>query len=137
MPTSASKAATAVSQDAGINSAFYLQYFQPSNRWAFARMDADAVLAASSRVLSNAAPTLNTWTHLVGVYNASTLDVYLYVDGSLQGAATDPTPFTSSGPLTIGRARYQSTDYDWFTGKIKDVQVFHKALTPAQIAHLD
>jgi hypothetical protein len=86
MPTSASKAATAVSQDAGINSAFYLQYFQPSNRWAFARMDADAVLAASSRVLSNAAPTLNTWTHLVGVYNASTLDVYLYVDGSLQGA---------------------------------------------------
>lgn len=137
-PTSASEASTAVSQNAGINSAFYLQYFgAEANRWAFARMDTDTVLSDAGRAESTSVPSFNTWTHLVGVYDASTSALYLYVNGDLQGTATDSTPFASTGPLVIGHARYNSTSSDAFTGDIKDVKVFNQALTAAEVEALD
>jgi hypothetical protein len=138
MPTSASFASTAVSQDAGINSAFYLQYFGgETNRWAFTRMDTDTVISKSGRAESTSVPALGTWTHLVGVYQASTGTLYLYVNGDLQGTATDKTPFASSGGLVIGRARYNSTGSDGFGGRIKEVEVFGSALGAAAVAALD
>jgi len=137
-PTSASEASTAVSQNAGVNSAFYLQYFgAEANRWAFARMDTDTVLSKSGRAESTSVPSFNTWTHLVGVYEASNSALYLYVNGDLQGTATDTTPFASSGPLVIGHARYNSTSSDFFTGDIKDVKVFNQALSAAEVEALD
>ena len=136
MPTSASKAATAVSQGAGINSAFYLQYFEPSNRWAFARMDTDTALSKAARTLSIAVARTNVWTHLVGVYTASTGSVTLYVDSVVQGSTTDTTPFASSEGLEFGGARYNNTGSDGFTGAIKDVSVFSQALSPQAVAAL-
>jgi hypothetical protein len=136
MPTSASKAATAVSQGAGIDSAFYLQYFAPDNRWAFARMDADAVVSNAARATSLAAARTNAWTHLVGVYNAPTGAVSLYVDGVAQGTTTDRTPFASTQGLEIGGARYDSSASDGFTGELRDVRVFGAALNPRQIVAL-
>ncbi|MBR7828655.1 hypothetical protein KDK95_20265 [Actinospica sp. MGRD01-02] len=134
-PTSASLASTAVSQDANINSAFYLQYFGgTANCWSFTRMDTDTVLSNGSRAESISTPQYNTWTHLVGVYSASTSALYLYVNGTLEGTAKDTTPVASSGPLIIGRARYDKKASDAFTGAIKDVQVFNAALSASEIA---
>jgi len=139
-PTSASAASTAVSQDAGINSAFYLQYFAGINDvadcWSFTRMDTDTVLSDSGRAESTSTPKFRIWTHLVGVYDASTSALYLYVNGRLEGTGKDATPFASSGPLVIGRARYNSQPSDAFAGEIKDVQVFDRALPASAIEAL-
>jgi hypothetical protein len=139
-PTSASAASTAVSQDAGINSGFYLQYFagidDAADCWSFTRMDTDTVLSDSGRAESTSTPKFDTWTHLVGVYDASTSALYLYVNGSLEGVGKDPTPFVSSGPLVIGRARYNSRPSDAFAGEIRNVEVFNRALSASAIEAL-
>jgi hypothetical protein len=36
----------------------------------------------------------------------------------------------------VGRAKYSGLPSDWFTGKIKDVEVFQKALTASQVKSL-
>jgi hypothetical protein len=137
MPTSASKAATAVSQGAGIDSAFYLQYFEPSKRWAFARLDTDTAVSKAARTTSLAAAQVNVWTHLVGVYDASTGAVSLYVNSVMQGSTTDTTPFASSAGLEFGGARLNNAASDGFTGMIRNVSVFSQALSPQEVAALD
>jgi hypothetical protein len=128
--------ATAVSQDASVDSGFYLQYFGPQNLWAFARVDSDTQSAAAHRALSDSTPQLDTWTHLVGVYDASRDALYLYVDGQLQGTAIDPTPFAANGDLAIGRAFYDGAATDGFTGLVKDVRVFDQALSSSEVGSL-
>jgi hypothetical protein len=128
---------TAVSQDANEASAFYLQFTEPSDRWAFSRVATDSSGSpAPSRALSDNPPSLSTWTHLVGVYDAAGGTETLYVNGAAQGTATDTTPFPSSGVLAIGRARFNGQDTDWLKGAIKKVEVFDTALTAQQVALL-
>lgn len=134
--TSTKGFATAVSQDGKVNSGFYLQYSVLDKRWAFARVAHDTAGSPGIRALSTSAPVTKRWTHLVGVYNAATGMLFLYVDGKAQGTAKDTTPFASSGDLAIGRALFSSQQTDWFPGQIKDVKAFNQALTPTQAAAL-
>ena len=136
LPASGQSAETVVSQDGGVDSGFYLQYFGPAGRWAFSRTATDTDNPSAHRVLSASAPALNTWTHLVGVYNAANDTGYLYVNGVAQGTATDPTPFAAPGDLAIGRAQYNGQETDWVKGAIKRVEVFSSALSAAQVAEL-
>jgi Concanavalin A-like lectin/glucanases superfamily len=137
LPASSSTDEAAVSQDASVNSAFYLEFSGSAGRWSFARLPADSNNSSTSEhALSKSGPSLNTWTHLVGVYDAATGAEQLYVNGVLQGTATDSTPFSSSGDLLIGRAQYHGSDTDWFQGAIKKVEVFDVALNAAQVGAL-
>jgi Concanavalin A-like lectin/glucanases superfamily len=136
LPPSGTYDETAVSQDGGTDSGFYLQYTEPADRWAFSRAATDSTNPNAYRALSASAPSLGTWTHLVGVYNAANDTEYLYVDGVQQGTATDPTPFAAPGDLAVGRAQYNGQDSDWLKGGIKQVEVFNTALDAAQVAEL-
>jgi hypothetical protein len=136
IPAASQAAATAVSQDGGIASGFFLQYFQPCNCWTFARVAADVANPGPYRAQTSSAAQLNAWTHLVGVYDGSNGALSLYVNGKLAGAAVDPTPFASNGPLAIGRAYYNGRQTDWFHGLITMVQVFDQALSPSEVAAL-
>ena len=136
LPASGQSAETAVSQDGGVNSGFYLQYIEPDDRWALSRSSSDSDNPGVSRALSASAPALNTWTHLVGVYNAANDTMYLYVNGVAQGTATDSTPFAAPGDLAVGRAQYNGQETDWFKGAIKKVEVFSSALSAAQVSEL-
>ncbi|MET7290507.1 LamG-like jellyroll fold domain-containing protein [Streptomyces sp. NPDC005573] len=134
--TSTRTFATAVSQDGSVNSGFYLQYSSPERRWAFARVTGDTIGAPGHRALSTAAPTLNRWTHLVGVYDGGSGELRLYVDGRPQGTSKDTTPFAASGNFVIGRGQFSSRPSDWFPGRIKNVKAFGQALSQAQVAKL-
>jgi hypothetical protein len=125
--TSAASFATAVSQDGNAKSAFYLQYDKDDNRWA---------LAGGGRALSSAPPALNTWTHLVGVRDAATQQMTLYVDGVRQSSVKETAPLASTGGLAIGRAKFDGKYADFFTGRINDVEIFDQALTASQISRL-
>ncbi|WP_274911271.1 protein kinase domain-containing protein [Streptomyces sp. WZ-12] len=127
--TSANGFATVVSQGTTGGSAFYLQYSGADHRWAFSRLGV--------RTLASKPPALNAWTHLVGVCDATTHRLHLYVNGVQQGTATDSNPNTAPGPLIIGRATFDGRPVDFFSGGIKNVQVFDRALTPDQVAELN
>src|ERR1700761_2271827 len=127
---------TIVSQDAAANSGFYLQYSGADQRWAFARVVSDTDGAAGIRALSTSGPALNTWTHLVGVFDASDDQLRLYVNGALEGIATDTTPFAATGPLVIGRGQFGGQPTDWFNGAANQIQVWNVALTSAEVANI-
>ena len=127
---------TAVSQDGSDYSGFFLEYSGSDNRWAFARQSVDAQNPTPHRALSSAPPTLNTWTPLVGEFNGATDERQLYVNGQLQGTATDPTPFTATGSLVFGRSIAGGVHSAWFPGLIDHVDIFDQALTGAQIRTL-
>ncbi|MCP2328803.1 RHS repeat-associated protein [Hamadaea flava] len=125
-----------VSQDANVDSGFELQYLKTENRWSFTRNLTDTTAASSSTAQSTAAPTLNTWTHLVGVYNAADGKMTLYVNGAAQGTAADTTPIASSGSLAIGRSKYNGATEAPFTGSIAQVQVYQRPLSASDVSSL-
>jgi hypothetical protein len=129
--------ATVVSQDGTYDSGFYLQCSGPDQRWAFARVATDTDNGpAGIRALSVSGPTLNTWTRLVGVFDASDNQLRLYVNGVLQGTATDPSPFAATGDLAIGRAQFDGQPTDWFQGAVGEIKVYNVALTTAQVGKI-
>jgi Concanavalin A-like lectin/glucanases superfamily len=132
--TSSHTFATAVSQDSGTDSGFYLQYIGASDKsWAFSRVTANDKTADGIRAMAPGA-ALRKWTHLVGVYEGSTGQLLLYVNGVLDGTAVDHEPFAATGSLAIGRAEFGGDLVDWFPGDISDVRVYASALTPHQVA---
>jgi hypothetical protein len=128
--------ATVVSQDTTVDSGFYLEYAQFVNRWDFARRSANTLDSSTDSAESDSAPELNTWTPLVGVFNAATDELQLYVNGQPQGETTDPTPYASNGDFVIGRSISSGQDGAYFPGLIGNVEVFNRALTPAQAESL-
>ncbi|MCL5412011.1 MAG: DUF2341 domain-containing protein, partial [Patescibacteria group bacterium] len=74
------------------------------------------------------------WYYIVGVYNGSTLSIY--VNGIQEGA---PTPysggvFNTSSNLAIGRSFQETNAY--FLGQIDEPRVYSKALTQSEISDL-
>jgi len=124
---------TIVSQDSTVNSGFRLEYDSTDNRWAFTRQGSDSTKSTDHRALSSAPPALNTWTPLVGVFDATSDELLLYVNGQLQGASTDPTPYATHGSLVFGRSMTGGFDLAWIPGTLGDIRVYDKALTNAQI----
>ncbi|MEU9847315.1 LamG-like jellyroll fold domain-containing protein [Streptomyces sp. NPDC047985] len=119
---------TAVSQDGEETSGFYLQYSSDERRWAFARPDL--------RVASRTKPVAGEWTHLTGVCDSFAGELRLFVNGVQEGSVRDRILIVSEGPFVIGRARYGRRPVDHFPGGIKDVMVFDRALTEAEISGL-
>ena len=73
------------------------------------------------------------WTHLVAVKNSNRLE--LYVNGKLQARSSvfDAKGFdiSNSVPLKIGYG-----EMDYFSGKIKEVRLYNRALAEKEIARL-
>ncbi|GAA3303111.1 hypothetical protein GCM10020218_099920 [Dactylosporangium vinaceum] len=125
---------TALSQDGARVSGFYLQYSGSDNRWAFAMTAADADNTAATRALSTAAPVLHTAVHLAGVYDAEAGQLRMYVDGALQGQAAYGNGWPATGPLVIGRGRWNGAAADAFAGAVVDVRAYDHALPATTIA---
>ena len=125
------------SNEDGYVSGFYLGYDDQTRRFNFTRStsntsDAGADVAAAIRPAD-----ANTWTHLVGVYDASDDELKFYVNGVLQSETPDNTPFASNGDFAIGRCEFgYGHIYNWFPGYVRDVEVFQKALTPPEVKAL-
>ncbi|MFJ5310203.1 LamG-like jellyroll fold domain-containing protein [Streptomyces sp. NPDC088350] len=118
--------ATAISQDADQHSCFYLQYSGDDQQWAFA--------GATQRAVAHTTPVAGVWTHLVGVCDGPARRLRIHVDGVQERTVADTT--TAGGSLVVGRAKYNGDPVDFFPGAIRDVRVYDRALTPAQIKQL-
>jgi hypothetical protein len=132
--TSTSNFATFVSQAGAVGSAFYLQYSHSANAWAFVVQDTDTSGAAQTTVHTATAPALNTWTHLVGVYDATAKTASLYVDGVLIGTSAVAATFNAGGPLVIGAVKTTAGAVsNQVPGRISDVQAYSRALTATEV----
>ncbi|QFZ20178.1 LamG-like jellyroll fold domain-containing protein [Saccharothrix syringae] len=120
--------ATAVSQDGRrTENPFYLQY----GHGAFAFS-----VPGGRRATAPATPEAGRWYHLVGVRDEAAGEVRLYVDG--RRAATIPAgpDEVSTGPLTIGRAKYAGRPTDYWHGAVDEVRAYGRALGDDEVARL-
>ncbi|GAB3002459.1 glycoside hydrolase family 2 [Amycolatopsis acidiphila] len=119
---------TVVSQDGGDHSAFYLQYSGADHKLAFSFV--------GTRALAPVTPEANRWYHLVGVRDASSGTLTLYVDG--QPAATQSACLgdAASGHTVLGRGQYGGGPVDFLDGAVDQVHVYDRALTAAEVSTL-
>ncbi|MEU8139229.1 LamG domain-containing protein [Streptodolium elevatio] len=125
---------TIVAQDGTQVSGFYLHYNKDARTWAFVRTSEDAANPAQWYTAAASQPAkIGAWTSLAAVYDASTGQMTLYVDGVAQGSAVAAKSWKAAGPLTIGRA---TSGVDRLNGSVADVQVFDRTLSAAEVAAL-
>ncbi|KAA2249537.1 SGNH hydrolase [Solihabitans fulvus] len=128
--TSTNNFYTAVGQGGATMGAFYLQYSAEMKAWAFVSPNSDSPTAPQSSAHATSPPALNTWTHLIGAFDAATGTMSLYVNGQLAGTATNPTPWNAAAPLSIGGV--QGTNggtSNFFNGSVSGVRAYQRALT--------
>ncbi|MGA5117660.1 LamG-like jellyroll fold domain-containing protein [Streptomyces pseudogriseolus] len=120
--------ATAVSQD-GLRQAspFYLQYGQGA--FAFSTPD-------GQRARLETRPELGRWYHLVGVRDGATGEITLYVDGTKAATVKSGPNYVGSGPLAVGRAKWNGGDTDFWNGSVDEVHAYDKVLTDAEVSAL-
>ncbi|HEY9172666.1 MAG TPA: LamG domain-containing protein, partial [Verrucomicrobiae bacterium] len=70
--------------------------------------------------------------HLAGGWDRS--NVWLYVDGQLQGTTPLTAPFNNTRPLNMGCTWGNGVPRDFFRGTIDEVCVYQRALTAEEIA---
>ncbi len=119
---------TAVGQDGPVQSTFFLQKTGDTNKFSFS--------TAGGRALSTFTPETGKWYHLVGVRNAATQTHSLYVDGVKQSSFAQCLNPQSNGPFTVGRARFDSQNVDFWPGAVDQVHVWDRALSDAEVEEL-
>lgn len=82
------------------------------------------------------APVINTWYHVVGVYNKQAGTTQLYVNGTLQGTTTAGTSWTATGSTAIGRAKWNGGNVDFLNGSVDEVRFYGRVLSAAEISTL-
>ncbi|MEU6720521.1 LamG-like jellyroll fold domain-containing protein [Nonomuraea sp. NPDC046802] len=134
--TGTTASATAVTQEGNRTGAFSLQYSKTDNRWALVMAGTDADNATTVRALSEAAPRLNEWTHLAGVYDSAARQISLYVNGRLESTVAATSPWNAAGPLTIGRGKINGAAAEHWAGDLDEVSVYGRAMFADEIADL-
>lgn len=134
--TSNAATATLLTQEGGRTGAFALQYSKSDDRWAFTRAAADADGAATVRALSAAAPRLNEWTHLAGVYDTASRQLSLYVNGRLESSVAFTQPWNATGPFVAGRGRAAGAAAEFWPGDVDDVRAYGRAVFADEVADL-
>ncbi|MEV4163369.1 LamG-like jellyroll fold domain-containing protein [Nonomuraea dietziae] len=134
--TGTAASATAVTQEGGRTGAFSLQYAKADDRWALTVAGSDADGAPAVRALSTAAPRLNEWTHLTGVYDSAAGQISLYVNGRLEATVAVTPPWSAAGPLTIGRGKVNGAASEYWPGDVDEVRAYGRAMFADEIADL-
>jgi len=94
--------------------------------------------ASNHQTTSSANLSSNTFTHVAGVYNASTQTVKLYVNGVEQTSTTTGGTIPSSigddaGEFVIGA---DDSPANYFDGHIDEARVYNRALDPSEVKAL-
>ena len=91
--------------------------------------EANVLVGGTNRTAEGAALPANTWTHVAGTYDGTTLR--LFVNGlPAASIAASGSIATSSGVLRIGG---NSLWGEFFQGTIDEIRVYNRALTQAEI----
>jgi hypothetical protein len=90
-------------------------------------------------------PSVGTWYHVAGVYDAAAQTLDIYVDGMLDnGMITGTVPPVQHAPTTPVHTQIANTDpfapsiggHNVFHGMLADVRLYDRALSAAEVAQL-
>jgi hypothetical protein len=125
---------TVIGQDGNRLSTFILQYKSSAQKWAAVVPTEDKDNPTNVVALtSTEAAAVGDWTHLTMAYDSTLHQLRLYVNGVLSAAQTGVTVLGSAGPLSIGRARWNGGNVDYFPRGIDDVRVYGRALSDGEV----
>ncbi len=120
--------ATAVSQDGRATAnPFYLQYGQGA--FAFS-------MPGNVRARHVTTPETGRWYHLTGVRDNAAGEIRLYLDGEKVATTPANAAGLSTGPLSVGRAKYAGERGDFWDGSIDEVRAYGRALADEEVAAL-
>ncbi|TRU51722.1 MAG: LamG domain-containing protein [Microcystis aeruginosa Ma_QC_Ch_20071001_S25] len=105
----------------------YMIYVNPTNTWQF-WVGKDGTGWSE---VTGTNVVLNTWTHITGTYDGSTL--VLYINGNEAGKLKTSYVPNSSRPLRIGAGATEGSPQFHFPGHIAEVCIWNKARTQAEI----
>ncbi|XHM65541.1 LamG-like jellyroll fold domain-containing protein [Streptomyces nigra] len=125
-PAGTDRTMTVASQDAEGRPGFTLglRVKESGPLWSFA--------IGGARV-SGGAPETGEWAHLLGLYDAETGEVHLYVNGHEVGDAVAAAPTEAAGAFQIGRARGATGYRDRWHGDVGDVRVHDRVVVPGEV----
>ncbi len=88
----------------------------------------------NSSQTGNSVKTLsaNTWYHVVGTYDSVTSTAKIYINGTLDSAASGQTNPTATDAITTIGATNSPGEY--FSGKIDNVKIYNYALTTDEVS---
>ncbi|WP_441251080.1 ricin-type beta-trefoil lectin domain protein [Kitasatospora sp. McL0602] len=70
------------------------------------------------------------WTKLTASYNSATGQTSLFVNGILAGTGFHTTQSGITGPVVLGRYKYQGAGNSFYSGSISDVAVYNTPTVP-------
>ena len=115
------------------------------NQWHFGRGSPDSFVwqvqdAGGNKVAvswDSVNDKIGEWTHILGIFNKEKKALRLYINGKLigsdQNSSIDPSDINSSDMYDTRFARREST---YWNGKLDDIRLYEKALTPLQVEKL-
>ncbi|MEJ5944441.1 LamG-like jellyroll fold domain-containing protein [Pseudokineococcus basanitobsidens] len=121
---------TAVSQDGTSASAFFLQYSNEDDAFAFSFVGRRAVAADVG------SPELGRWYHLTGVRDVYAGQLRIYVDGQLAGETAAGAGDRTAGPTVVGRGLFDGNPVDFWDGALDEVHVYDHVLAPSEIQRI-
>ena len=86
-------------------------------------------------ILDTELPTPGIWHHVLGQYDGSVMQIW--IDGQLSAEiSATGTIATTSDPLHIGTKYAGAPASDYFHGRIDELQIFNRSLSPSEIISL-
>jgi len=127
---------TVLAQDGNRVSSFALQYHPGDGKWGVVVVDADKDNPTGT-VLASAEPAaIGEWTNLAMAYDAGLRQLRLYVNGVLSATQVGITLWNAAGPLSIGRAKYNGQNVNFFPRGIDDVRAYSRALSDGEVRRI-
>ncbi|WTT80384.1 LamG domain-containing protein (plasmid) [Streptomyces sp. NBC_00080] len=101
------------------------------NTWSMSVLASDGAIHKAS---AQQATARNVWTHVVGVHDAATKKISLYLNGKLQSSVDAGTAWKATGPLQIGRGIWADAYTDYLQGSADEVSVWQRDLSAIEIS---
>ncbi|MFY1650733.1 LamG-like jellyroll fold domain-containing protein [Solwaraspora sp. WMMB762] len=122
-----------MTQDGALNGSFVLGYHAGTQKWSMWMHSDDTATTTTFGLVNSPSPVvMGSWTHLAGVYDATSRTSTIYVNGQAPTsvAATGMQPWPNRQRIVIGRELWKGSPVNFWSGEIADVQVFDRVLVP-------
>ena len=106
-----------------------------STSYKFAVSSDGTFATGADSVSTSTAPSIGTWVHVVGVYNAETDLLDIYINGVKDATSVSHVNGIHDGTSTfnIGAARNSTAPVGWYDGLIDEAIIFDRVLSVTEI----
>ncbi|MBO2458109.1 LamG domain-containing protein [Actinomadura violacea] len=128
---------TVLSQDGTSKSGFYLKTGGPLNKWVMSMVKSDSAETGAYQAVSTQDVELNTWTHLVGMYDQTTKKLQIWVNGQPGTPSPEvPAAWNATGGFQIGHSKWLGNPADQWPGMIDEVRAYDRIVSTQEITDL-